>query len=168
MADVLLGLGSNVGDRERNLEQSLVRLASRGYVVARRSALYLTEPVAQLPQGWLQNAAVRGTTALPPEKLLQACLDVERELGRVRDRHHGPRTLDLDLLFYGERVLSTPDLVLPHPRLHERRFVLEPLAEIAGEVRHPTLGRTVAELLAACVDRSAVQRHRPADAWTTP
>jgi 2-amino-4-hydroxy-6-hydroxymethyldihydropteridine diphosphokinase len=165
MAEVLLGLGSNVGDRERYVADSVVRLGSRGFNVTRRSALYLAEPVALLPQGWFVNAAVRGTTELPPAELLRACLDVERELGRIRDRHHGPRTLDIDVLLYDALVQDDPELILPHPRMHERRFVLVPIADVAPEMRHPTLGRTMAELLHDCPDRSQVTLHRPPEAW---
>jgi 2-amino-4-hydroxy-6-hydroxymethyldihydropteridine diphosphokinase len=165
MPEVLLGLGSNVGDRERNVADAVVRLAQRGFLTQKRSALYLAEPVALLPQGWFVNAAVRGTTELPPEELLRVCLDVEHQLGRVRDRHHGPRTLDIDMLVYDAIVRDTPELVLPHPRMHERRFVLVPLGDVAPEMRHPTLGRTFAELLRDCPDRSQVQLHRPPEAW---
>lgn len=165
MPDVYLGLGSNVGDRERNLVEAVTRLERRGFALGRRSALYLTEPVALLPQGWFVNAVVSGTTRLTAEELLREGLDIERELGRVRDRHHGPRTLDVDVLFYGDLVLDTPDLVLPHPRLHERRFVLVPLHDVAPDLRHPVLGRTVSELLRDCPDASAVEPHRPAEGW---
>ena len=165
MAAVFLGLGSNVGDRERNLANGVARLAQRGCAVDRRSPLYLTEPVALFPQGWFVNAVVRAATDLAPDALLRAALEIERDLGRVRDRHHGPRTLDIDLLLYDDLVLDTPDLVLPHPRLHERRFVLVPFNDVGAEVRHPTLGRTIAELLRDCPDQSAVKPHRPADGW---
>jgi len=167
MPEVFLGLGSNVGDRERNIVEAVARLERRGFQVARRSALYLTEPVALLPQGWFVNAVVSGTTSLSPEQLLREGLEVERELGRVRDRHHGPRTMDVDLLVFGDTILDTPDLVLPHPRLHERRFVLVPLHDVAPGLRHPVLEKTVAELLRDCPDTSAVNRHRPPEAWTS-
>jgi 2-amino-4-hydroxy-6-hydroxymethyldihydropteridine diphosphokinase len=162
---VFLGLGSNVGDRERNLEEALGRLDRRGFATTRRSALYLSEPVDAPPQEWFVNAAAGGETALTPEDLLRECLAVERELGRVREVYHGPRTVDLDVLLYGDEVRAAPTLTLPHPRMHERRFVLVPLAEIAPDVRHPVLGRTAAELLRDCADRSKVERHRPAELW---
>jgi 2-amino-4-hydroxy-6-hydroxymethyldihydropteridine diphosphokinase len=161
-----LGLGSNVGERERHLSEALARLSSRGFGAVRRSALYLTEPVDAPPEHWFVNGAAGGETALSPAELLRACLEVEREMGRVREVYHGPRTVDLDVLLCDDLVLRTEDLVVPHPRLHERRFVLQPLCDIAPEVTHPVLGRTMAELLAECPDRSSVQAHRPAESWT--
>jgi len=163
--DIVLGLGSNVGDREAHLSRAVAGLAARGFATARRSSIYLTEPVAAPPRDWFLNAALRGTTASAPEELLRLCLAVEQELGRVRDIHHGPRTIDIDLLLYGEALRGTAELTLPHPRLHERRFVLVPVAEIAAELRHPLLGRTMAELLHDCADSSRVESHRAAEAW---
>lgn len=155
---VFLGLGSNLGDREAAIEEALRLLAARGFAARRRSSNWLTEPVGGPPQGWFVNAAVGGETALSPQELLAACLDSERELGRVRGERNGPRPIDVDLLLYGERRLSVPGLELPHPRLAERRFVLAPLCEIAPRVVHPVLGLTVEELLARCPDRSRVER----------
>jgi 2-amino-4-hydroxy-6-hydroxymethyldihydropteridine diphosphokinase len=160
-AAVFLGLGSNLGDREATIEAALGLLAGRGFRVRLRSSLWLTAPVGGPPQGWFVNAVAGGETPLDPEALLEACLATERELGRVRAERNGPRTIDVDILFFGEERRDAPGLVLPHPRLHERRFVLAPLAEVAPELVHPTLGLTVAELLARCPDTSAVKRHAP-------
>jgi 2-amino-4-hydroxy-6-hydroxymethyldihydropteridine diphosphokinase len=154
---VILGLGSNLGDREAALREALVRLEARGFRVTRRSSLWLTAPVGGPPQDPFLNAVAAGETALSPEELLAACLDTEREMGRVRTMRNGPRTIDLDILFYGAERRSLPGLVIPHPRLHERRFVLEPLFEIAPELAHPVLDLTVAELRRR-PDRSAVER----------
>jgi 2-amino-4-hydroxy-6-hydroxymethyldihydropteridine diphosphokinase len=162
MADgpaVFVALGANVGDREANILAARGELEARGFRVTAMSSLYLTEPVDAPPQEWFLNAVAGGETALTPEALLQACLDTERELGRVRDVPRGPRTIDLDLLLYGNEVRDAPGLVLPHPRMHERRFVLVPLAEIAPGTRHPILGLTAAEMLRLCPDRSQVMLH---------
>ncbi len=158
---VFLGLGSNVGDREANLAMARERLAARGFRESAASALYETEPVGGPPQGAFLNQAIGGGEELAVRGLLEACLAIEHELGRVRRERNGPRTLDLDILMYGALVSDDPGLEVPHPRMQERRFVLVPLAEIAPSFRHPRLGLSVAELLARCPDTSRVARYQP-------
>jgi 2-amino-4-hydroxy-6-hydroxymethyldihydropteridine diphosphokinase len=141
------GLGSNLGDRRAHLEAAVRGLAGLGEVLA-VSSFRETAPVGGPPQPAYLNAAVVVATELEPLALLHAAQEIERRAGRERGVVWGPRTLDLDLLLYGDRTLREPGLVVPHPRLHERRFVLEPLAEIALDWPVPGLGRTVGELLA--------------------
>ena len=159
-----LGLGSNLGDRAAHLEQALEALSAAGLTLLRRSSLYATEPVGFAPQHWFLNCVVEAETELMPRQLLRATQEVERSLGRRRMVRNGPRAVDVDILLYGSTVVSMPDLEIPHPRMAERRFVLVPLREIAAGLRHPTLRRSVAELLAATPDRSEVRRWHPAGA----
>lgn len=146
-----LALGSNLGDRQRFLDEAVRRLrAVPGLCLRRVSPYYETAPVGGPAEaGAYLNAVAEADTSLPPDRLLQTLLDIERQFGRVRSELNAPRTLDLDLILYGDLVRHDPDPVVPHPRLHERRFVLQPLADLAPDLVHPTIRKTVRELLAA-------------------
>lgn len=164
MATVYLGLGANLGNRRANLALALRALARLARLEA-VSGLYESEPLAGPPQPPFYNAACRILCGLQPQPLLRFLKDIEYEIGRrPGGPRFGPRPIDLDILLYDDRVLADEDLVIPHPRLAERAFVLVPLAEIAAEVRHPLLGKTMAELLAA-LSQEGVRRIADND-WT--
>jgi 2-amino-4-hydroxy-6-hydroxymethyldihydropteridine diphosphokinase len=157
---VYISLGSNLGDRAATLARAIAAMNSAGIRVVRQSSLYITEAVGTLSQAWFLNAVAEAETSLLPLQLLHALLKIEAELGRRRITPHGPRTIDLDILFYGSNVIRSRELEVPHPRLAQRRFVLVPLAHIAPEFRHPKLHKSVTQLLAETVDRSEVRLWR--------
>jgi len=154
---VYLSLGSNVGDREIQLRDALGRLAANGRVVA-ISSFYETEPVEFTDQAWFLNCVVALETTETPEQLMMALLQIEQQMGRRRIQKKGPRAIDIDILLFDEAILDSPALTIPHPAMHQRRFVLEPLAEIAPEVRHPVLEKTIRELLEALPAGQIVRR----------
>ena len=141
-----LSLGSNIGNRERHLGDAIVRLQALGRV-ATVSSLYETEPVEFTDQPWFLNCVVLLEINATPTELLANLLAIEQEMGRVRTQNKGPRTIDIDILLLGETILDSPELTIPHPAMHQRRFVLEPMAEIAPEVWHPSLKKTIQRLL---------------------
>jgi 2-amino-4-hydroxy-6-hydroxymethyldihydropteridine diphosphokinase len=156
-----LSLGSNLGDRAANLRTALAQLEAAGRVLA-VSALYETQPVDvpdDIPeQPWFLNCVLGIETEMTPRELLALALRIEAMMGRLRMREKGPRNIDIDVALFGDMVVDEPGLKIPHPAMHRRRFVLEPLAEIAPDVRHPALGKSVQELLAELADGQTVRR----------
>jgi len=154
---VYLSFGSNVGDREAQLRDAVARLGAAGRVVA-LSSVYETEPVELTGQPWFLNCAVALETEKSPKELMTAILDIEQEMGRRRVLRKGPRSIDIDILLFGGTIMDSTELTIPHPAMHHRRFVLEPLAEIAPELQHPVLKKTIRELLDALPPGQAVRR----------
>ena len=155
---VYLCLGSNLGDRRAHLARALERMQAEGIRVRRVSAIYQTRPVDYTAQPWFLNCVAEVETEYMPRLLLRRLQRIEKQLGRRRGVRRGPRTIDIDILLYGNQVMQTSELTIPHPRLAQRRFVLEPLRELAAGLPHPVSHHTVAELLAAVEDRSWVRR----------
>ena len=152
-----LSLGSNLGDRPANLRAAIAQLEG-GCSLRAVSALYETQPVDVPDQPWFLNCVAAIETGKTPRELLRFVLSIEAALGRFRLRDKGPRRIDIDVLLFGDRVLEEPGLTIPHPAMQERRFVLEPLVEIAPEARHPVLKKTARELLAALDETQIVRR----------
>ena len=152
-----LSLGSNLGDREQNLREAIRRASALGRIVA-VSSFYQTEPVEFTDQPCFLNCVIALETATQPAQLMAELLRIEHEMGRQRVLKKGPRSIDIDILLFGDDVVNTPELTIPHPAMARRRFVLEPLAEIAPELRHPVAGKTVRELLAELPPGQTVKR----------
>jgi 2-amino-4-hydroxy-6-hydroxymethyldihydropteridine diphosphokinase len=152
-----LSLGSNVGDRAEQLRDAQAQLSAAGRVVA-TSSLYETEPVEFTAQPWFLNCALALETEKTPQQLMSTILGIEQEMGRRRMQKKGPRSIDIDILLFGDAVIDSPELTVPHPAMHQRRFVLDPLAEIASEVQHPLLRKTIRELLDALPAGQAVRK----------
>ena len=148
MAIVYLGIGSNIGNRKENCENAIGRLEKTDDLkVSTRSSFYETLPVGGPPQEDYLNGVLKAETMIPPERLLDVLKNIERQMGRkITGRRNFPRIIDIDILLYDDIVLNTGKFIIPHPRMHERYFVLKGLVEIAPEVKHPVLGETVGEL----------------------
>jgi 2-amino-4-hydroxy-6-hydroxymethyldihydropteridine diphosphokinase len=145
-----IGIGSNLGDSLENCRAAIrVMAADTRNQIVRISPFYRTEPAGKIDQNWFINAVVAVKTSLSPRDLLRFLQNIEREMGRVRKERWGPRIIDLDILIYENQVIQNEELRVPHPRIHERRFVLAPLNDIAPELRHPLLEKTISQLLAA-------------------
>lgn len=157
MSIAYLSLGSNIGDRRGSLAE-VVRLLSRDdLTILRVSSMYETEPQEFADQPWFLNTVIEVDTSLSPRDLLSRCLEAEISLGRRRTTPKGPRTIDIDIVLYDDLVIDSPGLSIPHPRMAERRFVLEPLSELAPTLRHPVLGKAIQELLTATLDQKVAR-----------
>jgi len=154
---VYLSLGSNLGDRVANLHAAIDRLKKAGRIT-RVSSFYETEPVEFTAQPWFLNCALELETDASPQQLMAAILEIEQNMGRTRTQTKGPRVIDLDILLFGNLTLDENGLTIPHPALHQRRFVLEPLSEIAPGVLHPVLKRTILELRDALPSGQALRK----------
>lgn len=154
-----IGIGSNLGDRIANCEKAIEQLAATPDIShLTRSALYETEPVDAPKQGWFLNCAVSLETELTVTALFSLCTRIERDLGRVRSEKNAPRTIDLDILLYGTEIIQIDSLVIPHPRMEARKFVLAPLAELAPKLKHPVLRLTIQELLDRITELQIVRK----------
>jgi len=151
-----LSLGSNLGNKARNLARAGRLLREGGVEVLAASSIYLTEPVDNTDQPWFVNQVLEVRSSLDPHAMLKLAKSIEARMKRVPTVAKGPRTIDIDILFAGDTVLDTPELVIPHPRLAQRNFILVPLCEIAPEIRHPVLGKTIRELALSSSDPARI------------
>ncbi|MBA7650180.1 Bifunctional folate synthesis protein [subsurface metagenome] len=156
MPVVYIGLGSNKGDRLKNIEVALDHLKEK-IVIEKTSSFYLTEPVGMKGR-WFVNCVLEGKTEEAPEKLLDTLLQIEKRMGRIREKKKNPRVIDLDLLLYEDAVVDKVDLIVPHPHLHKRRFALIPLVERQPNLVHPVLGKSLKEILKELKDSYQVDK----------
>ena len=161
MASYFLALGSNLGNRDANFRTALQKLAARNVAVKRSASVYSTEPKEIRDQPSFLNTVIEVETSLSPEDLMRTCLDVEADCGRQRVQPNGPRTLDLDIILSGDRVVQTDLVTIPHPRYDVRRFVVEPLAELAPDFVDPVRGEPMRQILSRLEDEAEVQRVGP-------
>jgi 2-amino-4-hydroxy-6-hydroxymethyldihydropteridine diphosphokinase len=155
---IYLGLGSNVGDREAQLRLAVAALKERDVIPWKSASLYWTQPRDVEDQPWFLNTVIEVRTLLEPAILMAECLEVEKKAGRIREIPKGPRSLDIDILLYKNRIVDSPQLSIPHPRFRERRFVLAPLAELAPDLTDPVSGLSMIQLLDLCLDEGVVRR----------
>jgi 2-amino-4-hydroxy-6-hydroxymethyldihydropteridine diphosphokinase len=161
LAEVYLSLGSNIGDRIRYLKRAIGKIGESDSVVIRKiSPVYETDPVGNPDQPRFLNVVISIETTLKPLRLLDYLLDIEEKLGRERNEKWGPRTIDLDILLFDELITSSDRLTLPHPRMHQRKFVLVPLSQVNPNLFHPSLKKSVEDLLRLCPDQSKVELSR--------
>jgi 2-amino-4-hydroxy-6-hydroxymethyldihydropteridine diphosphokinase len=160
MKYIVIGLGTNIGKREKNLEQAKRLLEEQGIIILKQSSIYETEPFGYADQDFFLNQVLIVDTALEPEQLLTICLQMENKMGRIRAGKFGPRVMDVDILFYKNVVLNTKPLTLPHPGITKRRFVLVPLAKLLPEEKHSISGKTMQQLLDECEDNLIVERQK--------
>jgi 2-amino-4-hydroxy-6-hydroxymethyldihydropteridine diphosphokinase len=156
---IALSLGTNIGDRTANLTEARSRLVERGIEILNSSSIYETEPYGMADQEKFLNQVLLVHANLKPDQLLKTCLKIEEEMGRIRGEKNGPRIIDVDLLFYKDLVLEKEGLLLPHKGIAHRRFVLAPLAEVAGHQTHPIFAKTIQQLLDECEDLLRVKKH---------
>jgi 2-amino-4-hydroxy-6-hydroxymethyldihydropteridine diphosphokinase len=159
MPVVYLSLGSNIGDKEGSITQALCRLSER-CEVKKKSHLYLTEPVSDIKQGWFLNCAIEGETTLDPKHLLSFIKSIERALGRIKTKKNGPRIIDIDILFYEDQIVQTKNLVIPHPLLQERLFVLQPMMDLNPMMVHPVLKKSIQELYESIPKNKKILRYK--------
>lgn len=157
MTTIYLGLGSNMGDRESNLEGALRMLAHK-VTIGKISSVYETEPVGYSEQPWFLNLVCCGETRLGPFDLLSFAKDIEARLGRIPSFPNAPRPIDIDILFYDQEIMDTEELSIPHPRINERAFVLIPLADVALSLFHPALGKTIEVMVSELEDTKLVRK----------